>query len=79
MCEIHELEAWKDDLDKASDLIENVWPKSGKDFDDQVTRVIDAVADLKAEMIRAHEETEQLAEMAADDKAHADRDRALGL
>jgi hypothetical protein len=71
----HELDAWAEDLDKASDLVENVWPNSGQDFDDQVTRVIDAIADLKAEMFRVHEEAEQLAEMAVDDKAHAEREK----
>ena len=75
MTENQELNAWADDLDKASELIENIWPDSGRDFDDQVIRVIDAIADLKAEMFRVHEEAEQLAEMSADDKAHALREK----
>ena len=75
MTENQELNAWADDLDKASELIENIWPDSGRDFDDQVIRVIDAIADLKAEMLRVHEEAEQLAEMSADDKAHALREK----
>lgn len=36
---------------------------------------MDAISDLKAEMLRAHKEAEQLAEMAEDDKAHAAREK----